>query len=302
MHSLSSSDELDHGTMWKAMRLLLDRLNGTIDSATAMDDCLDIVVELLGADRGLIVLTLESGVFHTITARDASKSLSAEEREKISRTIVREARDSSSFVQYLPLEMTDPPESMSRSGIVAALAAPLPERVPGNVARRVLYVDFRDPSQRISERHVEFFLAATTLVGATLDQASIAAEEAAGSAEFGGALLRRTPAATAPERTPDTWQLLQDERGRLERREEQLIRDALIRSAGVVAHAARELGIARTTLSSRVDTLGLRTLREQQSASRALKHAGFDATLAQVCDSGANAAPSAPCPASRESS
>jgi len=37
-----------------------------------------------------------------------------------------------------------------------------------------------------------------------------------------------------------------------------LLREALGRSDGVVARAARELGMARTTLSSRIDALGLR--------------------------------------------
>ena len=154
------------------MRLLLERLNGTLDSATAMDDCLDIVVELLGADRGLIALTFENGGSHTITARRACKPLSPEEREEISRTIMREALDSTSFIQCLPLQTREPPESMSAFGITAALAAPLPGRTPGNGARGVLYVDFRNPLNHIGDRHVEFFLAATTLVGATLDQLS----------------------------------------------------------------------------------------------------------------------------------
>ncbi|HKO49370.1 MAG TPA: sigma 54-interacting transcriptional regulator [Polyangiaceae bacterium] len=172
MHALSSSEDLDHGTMWNAMRLLLERLNGTLDSATAIDDCLDIVVELLGADRGLIVSTFEDGVSHTTTARKACKPLSPEQREEISRTIVLDALESSSFVQCVPLEMHNLSASMSEFGIFAALAAPLPGRAPGNAARGVLYVDFRNPSKHVSDRHIEFFLAATTLVGATLDQMS----------------------------------------------------------------------------------------------------------------------------------
>jgi transcriptional regulator with GAF, ATPase, and Fis domain len=172
MHALSSNEDLDHGTMWNAMRLLLERLNGTLDSATALDDCLDIVVELLGADRGLIVMTFEGGVTHTTTARKACKPLSPEQREEISRTIVREALEASSFVQCRPREMSDVPASMTEFGIVAALAAPLPGRATGNAARGVLYVDFRNPHKHIGDRHIEFFLAATTLVGATLDQVS----------------------------------------------------------------------------------------------------------------------------------
>jgi DNA-binding NtrC family response regulator len=56
-----------------------------------------------------------------------------------------------------------------------------------------------------------------------------------------------------------TWQKLQAERSRLDEREQAVLRLALTQSAGVVAQAARELGIARTTLSSRIDVLGIRT-------------------------------------------
>jgi DNA-binding NtrC family response regulator len=62
----------------------------------------------------------------------------------------------------------------------------------------------------------------------------------------------------APDPLATTWQKLQAERGRLDEREQEVLRQALSQSGGVVAQAARELGIARTTLSSRIDALGLR--------------------------------------------
>jgi DNA-binding NtrC family response regulator len=58
-----------------------------------------------------------------------------------------------------------------------------------------------------------------------------------------------------------SWQRLQAERAKLDEREESIVRDALAKSGGVVAQAARELGIARTTLSSRIDALGMRAPR-----------------------------------------
>jgi transcriptional regulator with GAF, ATPase, and Fis domain len=67
-----------------------------------------------------------------------------------------------------------------------------------------------------------------------------------------------------PPDPPDfgtAWQLLQSERSKLDDREQQVIRQALAKSDGVVAQAARELGIARTTLSSRIDALGIRAPR-----------------------------------------
>jgi DNA-binding NtrC family response regulator len=37
-----------------------------------------------------------------------------------------------------------------------------------------------------------------------------------------------------------------------------MIRKAITEAGGVIAHAARALGIARTTLASRLDVLGMR--------------------------------------------
>src|SRR5262245_44095220 len=104
MQALSSQEDLDHGTMWQAMRLLLERLTSTLDSATATDDCLDIVVELMGADRGLIVLSFDGGGELTVNARASRKPLTAVEREEISRTLIREARETGEFVLRTPLD------------------------------------------------------------------------------------------------------------------------------------------------------------------------------------------------------
>jgi transcriptional regulator with GAF, ATPase, and Fis domain len=54
------------------------------------------------------------------------------------------------------------------------------------------------------------------------------------------------------------WQQLQAARARLDEAEQMLVRRALSDASGVVAQAARTLGVARTTLSSRLDVLGLR--------------------------------------------
>jgi transcriptional regulator with GAF, ATPase, and Fis domain len=72
------------------------------------------------------------------------------------------------------------------------------------------------------------------------------------------------PASGAPpdvEEAPPSasaWQRLQTERSRLDEREIDVLRATLARHNGVVAYAARELGIARTTLASRLDALGIR--------------------------------------------
>jgi sigma-54 specific flagellar transcriptional regulator A len=54
------------------------------------------------------------------------------------------------------------------------------------------------------------------------------------------------------------WQRLQASRARLDDDEKDVLREALDASGGVVAHAARDLGVARTTLASRLEAVGLR--------------------------------------------
>jgi len=63
--------------------------------------------------------------------------------------------------------------------------------------------------------------------------------------------------ARAARREEPSWERLQSERSALDEAERQVILAALRRHGGVVARAARELGVPRTTLASRVATLGI---------------------------------------------
>jgi len=66
------------------------------------------------------------------------------------------------------------------------------------------------------------------------------------------------PGAPAAEGLSSTWQRLQGERARIDEAEQAVVRRAMAEADGVVAQAARSLGIARTTFASRLDMLGLR--------------------------------------------
>lgn len=86
---------------------------------------------------------------------------------------------------------------------------------------------------------------------------------------------RRTGSAPAPSPfasiapRPDTatiasrWQHVQNERCRLDEEEKDLLRASLDAAEGVVSRAARDLGIARTTLSSRLSAFGIRTPKDE---------------------------------------
>jgi transcriptional regulator with GAF, ATPase, and Fis domain len=152
------------------MRQLLERVFGALGGDAATDDCLDILVEILGADRGIIVLTRSDGATQIVNARGQRKSLTTDEREEISKTVIRDARESGRCLVWDPLASEKNTESIATLGIFAALAAPLHGGSPGDAPRGVLYVDFRDRKRFVGERQVEFFMSAALLIGALLEE------------------------------------------------------------------------------------------------------------------------------------
>jgi len=173
---LSRHANLDAETMWRTTRHLLDRLFGVLESDTAMDDCLDVLVEVLGADRGLLLLTSSDGGMLAVNGRGGGRALTTTEREEVSRTVARQAMEERRCVHWDPVSAAaGQSRSFAYLGIVAALAAPLfvaGSRDGGarDRVRGVLYVDFREIRKFVSERHVEFFASAALLFGAVLEQ------------------------------------------------------------------------------------------------------------------------------------
>ena len=168
---LSRQATLDADAMWSTTRRLLDRLFGVLESDDPMDDCLDAVVDVLGADRGLLLLTSSDGGALAVNGRGGGRALTSVEREEVSRTVVRTAMDTRRCVQWDPLTAAGGQSSSIASlGIIAALAAPLFVAGSRDRLRGVLYVDFRDARRFVSDRHVEFFASAALLFGAVLEQ------------------------------------------------------------------------------------------------------------------------------------
>jgi transcriptional regulator with GAF, ATPase, and Fis domain len=168
---LSRQATLDPEAMWRTTRHLLDRLFGVIESDDAMDDSLDAVVDVLGADRGLLLLTSSDGGALAINGRGGGRALTTLEREEVSRTVVRTAMETRRCVQWDPLSAAvGKTGSITSLGIVAALAAPLFVTGSRDRLRGVLYVDFRDPRRFVSDRHVEFFASVGLIFGAVLEQ------------------------------------------------------------------------------------------------------------------------------------
>jgi DNA-binding NtrC family response regulator len=180
-HSLSHRHALDHETLWRYMRQLLERVARVFEREdSVIDECLDTVVDLLGADRGAVLLTSPDGTAHVINARAAGRALSPTEREEISRTIVRECLESGECI-VRDHRMMKPSSrgpgaaaaSLVSFGIHAALAAPLSSASKrDDDLRPVLYVDFRrlDSIVEMETAHVEFFMAAVVLFSAVIEQ------------------------------------------------------------------------------------------------------------------------------------
>ena len=74
------------------------------------------------------------------------------------------------------------------------------------------------------------------------------------------------------------WARLREQRAQLDAKEAEVIAKAMHKAGGVVAHAARELGIARTTLASRLEVLGVRTRSSRSSSTRVIATRADDAT------------------------
>jgi DNA-binding NtrC family response regulator len=158
----------DPDVVWRYMRRLVDRLFLAFDDL-AVDEALDILVELLGADRGLVLLTSSDGSTIVVNARGQNKALASNEREEVSRTIISDALASGRCITWDPLT-SESSSSVAVLGIRGALAAPLQGGTGARDGPRgVLYVDFRDRRKQLSEPHVEFFMAASTLIGAVLE-------------------------------------------------------------------------------------------------------------------------------------
>jgi transcriptional regulator with GAF, ATPase, and Fis domain len=301
-------DGLTHETLWRHVRQLVERAFVALEKDWAVDECLDIVVDLLGADRGMVLLREPDGTMRVVNARGHKRALAAEEREEMSRTIVRRALEQDECVVWDPAaQATSASFAMLR--IVAALAAPLRGGRPHPSG--VLYVDFRDPRRAVDERRVEFFMTAAALLGALLEQherartdrellrevrglyerallrgggdpelladplapqrllappslsAPVAMQRLAGSlapSAAGGAEIDPSPPG-AGDALSARWQKVLADRATLEELEKDVLRQALSEAGGVVAYAARALGVARTTLASRLEALGIRAAK-----------------------------------------
>jgi hypothetical protein len=72
----------DPSAIWAVARKVLGRLAHAWSDCAPIDDALDLVVEAVGADRGLLIRSLPHGSDVVVHARGEGRALSAVEREE----------------------------------------------------------------------------------------------------------------------------------------------------------------------------------------------------------------------------
>jgi transcriptional regulator with GAF, ATPase, and Fis domain len=164
--SLALDPAPDAATLWRALRRLVEQVGSAIEGASPIEECLDLVVDLLGADRGLVVLEQSDGATAVVHAR-ARKRLAPGEQEEASRTVIRQALETDEAVVWHAAGEPVDATSVRLLGIHAVLVAPLRGR---GTPRGVLYADFRHPLKHVEPAHQELFMAAAVLIGGMLEQ------------------------------------------------------------------------------------------------------------------------------------
>ncbi|MEM9071571.1 MAG: sigma 54-interacting transcriptional regulator [Myxococcota bacterium] len=151
---------------WKALGHLLDRLHDVSHRADWLAECLDTLVELLEADRGL-VLVHEAGGDHVLQARGPGGQLDLQERHEVSQTLLRAAKASGQVEVW---EIGDEgTESLAHLGIVTAACAPLLSVGDGEPLG-ALYLDYKVPRRVFDATPKELLRAAATMISVLVDK------------------------------------------------------------------------------------------------------------------------------------
>lgn len=165
------------------------RLVASADHDGFLEACLSTVVEALGADRGLLLLTDAAGTAITVHARGRGGRLSAREQAEVSRTIIHEVWQRGVALLVEP-DVGAGSASVQALGIAVALAAPL-RQLGGDEVRGVAYLDYRDVRATVGAAERDVLALAADLMAVVLaqrEQLAVAGEELrAARARTGGA-------------------------------------------------------------------------------------------------------------------
>jgi len=168
--SPSTALQVPPGEAWQAIRHLLARLRFVAERGDWLDECLDTLVTLVDADRGLVVVH-RRGTDHVIQARGAGRQLSTAECLEVSQTLVHAARQQRQLTTW-QLGDDGASESLASLRIVAAVAIPLfgvgAERASEPVG--ALYLDYRRPRRALDATVLEFLGTAGDIVSVVMNR------------------------------------------------------------------------------------------------------------------------------------
>lgn len=88
-----------------------------------MDDCLDAVVDAVGAERAMLVLAFEDGTNAVVHARGGGRALSARERDEVSATLVKDALARDELAVFDLFDGASGTASLVERGVTLAWAA-----------------------------------------------------------------------------------------------------------------------------------------------------------------------------------
>ncbi|MBI2567634.1 MAG: sigma-54-dependent Fis family transcriptional regulator [Candidatus Schekmanbacteria bacterium] len=182
MTSLAEQLDVDYEALWHGLRRFVSRIANALDLDTALEHCLDALIDILGADRGMIWCLTRDGTPYPVHGRRLGRRLDPLEQAQISETTVRSVLQSGEFLLN-DLAAVEGSESFRAFGIVGVLAGPLRRlsQLEGTATplaaqspspttpRGVVYVDFREPQKILAPPHFDFFRAAVDQIAIALD-------------------------------------------------------------------------------------------------------------------------------------
>ena len=186
---LAELAQLNRAEMWKAFRAFLDRVLGVQNLDTVLEECLDALIDIFGADRGVILRLAGDGTPYPIHGRKRGRRLDPEELQQVSQTTIRRVLEAGHFVFVEP--EGEESESMQSFGICGALAGPLKrirwrrthEGEPEDAIRGVVYLDIRAPHKSLDGAHLEFFKTVVDELSVLLDHHDLSVELKAAARE-----------------------------------------------------------------------------------------------------------------------
>jgi DNA-binding NtrC family response regulator len=168
--SLTTSVQVPPGEAWRAIGRLLARLRFVAERGDWLSECLDNLVTLVDADRGLVVVH-RGATDHVVQARGAGRQLSTAERLEVSQTLIRAAHDQRRLTTW-QLGDDGATESLASLRIVAAVAVPLfgvgTEQASEPVG--ALYLDYRRPRRALDDTVLELLATAGDIVSVVMNR------------------------------------------------------------------------------------------------------------------------------------